>query len=253
MGVIRGVQMTHLSKEDEINALCQDQLASFRNMNWWLVPEHFIVFDLETTGLTPRTDSILEIGAVAVNKTKFLETGEVDVFECFIKQDKPIPIEAQRINHITNEMVKDGYSEYEALTKFFDFCNGRLMLSYNSPFDVKFLNWTSKRCKYAIEQEYLESVEDIYKLAKKYLSSEFAVDKRLSTVADKIGVKTNGYHRALIDSMSALYVYIFLKQVEFNQKHDTLLESSRRLSKLTGLDEKELIRDLLKQIYPEKR
>jgi DNA polymerase III subunit alpha, Gram-positive type len=241
------------STSTDIDEMCLKLLDTLKGMYWQLVPENFVIFDLETTGLTPRTDTILEIGAIAINKTRFLETGEVDVFECFIKQDKPIPPEAQRINHITDEMVKDGYSEYEALTKFFNFCNGKLMLSYNSPFDVKFLNWTSKRCKYPIEQEYLESVEDIYKLAKKYLSSEFVVDKRLSTIAEKIGVKTDAYHRALIDSASALYVYIFLKQVEFNEKHHSLIESSKRLSALLSLNEDEQLKGIFEQLYPSKK
>lgn len=229
--------------------LCRHLLSNLKDMYWWLVPENFVVFDLETTGLTPRSDAILEIGAISINKTKFLETGEVGVFECFVRQDQSIPTESQRVNHITNDMVKDGESEYEALSKFFEFCNGKLMLSYNSPFDTKFLKWTSKRCKYPIEEEYLESVEDIYSLAKRYISSEFVADRRLGTIAQKIGVKANELHRALPDSVAAFYVYIFIKQLEFNDKNYDLLQSSKRIASLTGVNEKDFIKEVMLKLY----
>ena len=66
------------STATDINAMCQKLLDTLKGMYWQLVPENFVIFDLETTGLTPRTDTILEIGAIAVNKAKFLETGEVE-------------------------------------------------------------------------------------------------------------------------------------------------------------------------------
>lgn len=227
-------------------------LDTFKNMYWWMVPEDFVIFDLETTGLTPRTDRILEIGAIAVNKKNFLETGAVDTFECFVKQDKPIPSEAQRINKISDEMVADGLSELDALAGFFKFCDGKFMLAYNSPFDVKFLNSTARRCKYPIEDEYLESVQDIYKLAKKYIKQDFVPDKRLGTIANAIGVKVEKSHRALVDALTAFYVYMFLKQLEFDHKHWDTIQSIKRMATVTGTDEKILINDLMITLYPPK-
>ena len=239
-------KLQHSPNEDD--SLGRSILEKLKNFYWWSIPEKFVIFDLETTGIAPRTDRIIEIGAVSIEKSQFLKTGKVDTFQCFIKQDKPIPREAQHINKITDAMVKDGFDEYDAIAKFFEFCEGRQLLCYNSPFDMKFLKWTAKRCNYPIEQEYLESIEDIYKLAKKYLDSEFVPDKRLSTIAEKIGVRCEVSHRALVDSISALYVYLFLKQLAFNDENYELINNSKRLAVVTGCDEKSLVDSVMREI-----
>ncbi len=223
----------------------------FKDLYWWLIPDKFVIFDLETTGLLPRRDRILEIGAISIDKEKFLENGFVEVFECFVRQEKSIPSGSQRINHITDMMVKDGYSEYEALKNFFDFCQGNVMFAYNSKFDVKFIEWTARRCNYPIEDEDLESVQDIYKLAKKYISQDFLPNRKLITIAEKIGVKVElgKQHRAGIDSATALYVYIFLKQLEFNEKHFSEIQSAKLLATVSDKNERFWLNDTMTAIY----
>lgn len=233
----------------DIDVTSRKLLNTFREMYWWMVPDNFVIFDLETTGITPRRDRILEIGAISINKKTFLENGVIDTFECFIKQEKPIPKEAQRINKITDEMVANGLSEIEALTNFFEFCKGKFMLAYNSTFDVKFLNWAAKRNQFPIEEEYLESVQDIYKLAKKYLKNDRITDKRLITIAEAIGIRAEQSHRALVDAVTAFYVYMFLKQLEFNDIHYDSLQSIKRVAAIVGGSEKEYVDSLMKSLY----
>jgi DNA polymerase-3 subunit alpha (Gram-positive type) len=215
----------------------EDLLITFRSKYWWEIPENFVIFDLETTGLNAKKDRILEIGAIHINKKDFLATGKVNTFECFIKQDSPIPLESQEIHHITDEMVVNGYSEHEALTKFFRFCDKKWLLSYNSPFDVGFLLSTGKRCNYPVELEDLESVEDIYKLAKKYINKGLVANKKLHTIAEVIGIKNTNPHRALGDALTSVYVYIFLKQLEFQDMHSDSLEAVKRMARVTGHNE----------------
>jgi DNA polymerase-3 subunit alpha (Gram-positive type) len=220
-----------------VESSLEDLLTTFRSKYWWEIPENFVIFDLETTGLNAKKDRILEIGAIHINKKDFLATGKVDTFECFIKQDSPIPLESQEIHHITDEMVVNGYSEHEALTKFFRFCDKKWLLSYNSPFDVGFLLSTGKRCNYPVELEDLESVEDIYKLAKKYISKGLVANKKLHTIAEVIGIKNTNPHRALGDALTSVYVYIFLKQLEFQDMHSDSLEAVKRMAQVTGHNE----------------
>jgi DNA polymerase-3 subunit alpha (Gram-positive type) len=227
----------------------QNLLATFRTKYWWEIPGDFVIFDLETTGLNAKKDRILEIGAIHVNKTDFLATGKIDTFECFIKQHAPIPLESQEIHHITDEMVATGLSEYEALSKFFRFCDRKWMLSYNSPFDVGFLLSTGKRCNYPVELEDLESVEDIYKLARKYINKGLVPNKKLHTIAEVIGVNNSNPHRALGDALTSFYVYIFLKQLEFQDMHFDYIKTAKQMAIVTGQNESETLEKLIAHHY----
>ncbi len=227
----------------------EDLLTTFRNKFWWEIPENFVIFDVETTGLNVKKDRILEIGAIHVNKKDFLATGKVDTFECFVKQDSPIPLESQEIHHITDEMVANGLSEHEALTKFFRFCDRKWLLSYNSPFDVGFLLNTGKRCNYPAELEDLKSVEDIYKLARKYINKGLVANKKLHTIAEVIGVKNSNPHRALGDALTSVYVYIFLKQLEFQDIHFDFIQTSKRLAAATGQNESQILDNYISHYY----
>lgn len=224
-------------------------LDTLRSMYWYEVPDNFVIFDLETTGLRAGTDRILEIGAIAVDKKKFLESGDLETFECFIKQDKPIPKHITKINHITDEMVANGLTETEALNSFFEFSKGNFLLAFNSPFDVNFLNATAKRTNYPIESEELDSVQDIYRLAKKYIPRDQLQNRKLITIAESIGIKTQSSHRALADSLLAFYVYIYLKQIEFGEENADILQSMKRLCIVTGEDEKKFVDNFFKEMY----
>lgn len=176
---------------------------------WDCLPNEFIVFDTETTGLTPKTDRIVEIGAILFRKDDYLKTGEVTSFQCFIKQDKPIPADATAINGITDEMVKDGDTEYAALTKFFEFVESRPLFAYNAKFDKDFLLATAKRCDY-FDQDFKLEVEDVIPLVSEVFND--LPNRKLVTVAKRIGRQNAGAHRALNDCVMALHVLIHCKQ-----------------------------------------
>lgn len=233
---------------DELQTL-ESILSTFRSMYWWKIPKKFVVFDLETTGLNPRTHRIIEIGAILIDTANFLRDGSVETFQCFVKQAAPIPKDAQLINGITDDMVENGLSEYEALSGLFGFCHGKKLMAYNSAFDAKFLRAASKRCGFPIEDEELEGIEDIYVLARKYISKERVADRRLSTIAGSIGVRSNEKHRALQDSLLALYVYVYLKQLEFVDEHHDIIDSVKNLSRVTGINEKKYIDDIMRAMY----
>lgn len=76
----------------------------------------YCVFDLETTGISFRTEKITEIGIMKVRN------GEViDSFETFVNPEKPIPMRVQEITHITDEMVKDAPTIEEIMPKVLEF------------------------------------------------------------------------------------------------------------------------------------
>jgi DNA polymerase III epsilon subunit family exonuclease len=194
------------------------------NAKFSTLPDRCVVFDTETTGLTPRTDSILEIGAVLFDKEDYKKTGEIQSFQIFIKQSKPIPKEATAINKITDDMVLDGVSEYEALTNFFEFVGEREVYAYNAKFDRDFITETAKRCGYH-DTDYKFKVKDILKIVRESCANEGLYDFKLATVAKHFEIEVVGAHRALKDSVMALQVFVRIQQQKAIALHaDVALE-----------------------------
>ncbi|MCA1949836.1 MAG: 3'-5' exonuclease [Treponema sp.] len=95
----------------------------------------FIAFDTETTGLEPKTDRIVEIGAV-----KFDSLGPIGRFSVLINPGIPMPAEASRVNGITDEMLSKQPPIEEVLPDFLSFIGSGVLVAHNAPFDLSFIN-----------------------------------------------------------------------------------------------------------------
>ena len=100
----------------------------------------FVAFDLETTGLTPVVDRIVEIGAVR------FRAGEVlDTFQTLMDPKMPITPGASATNGITDDMVKGQPTIEEVLPRFMDFLGQDIPVAHHAPFDVGFLTYDISR------------------------------------------------------------------------------------------------------------
>lgn len=97
-------------------------------------PNDFCVVDLETTGLMPEWDEIIEIGAI-----KVINGQEVERFQTFVKPEYEIPEFITELTGITNEMVADAPGPGYALPTFLEFLGDLPIVGYNVGFDVRFL------------------------------------------------------------------------------------------------------------------
>ena len=95
---------------------------------------NYVVFDLETTGLSPIDNEITEIGAVKVIDGKVSDT-----FEMLVKPNQKISQKITDLTGITNEMVADKPLIEEVLPKFIDFVEGLPLVAHNVDFDYGFL------------------------------------------------------------------------------------------------------------------
>ncbi len=94
----------------------------------------FVAFDLETTGLSSRTDRIIEIGAVILKNGE-----ELDRFQTFVDPERPLERRIVELTGITDEMLRGAPKIEEVLPKFLDFCGDRLLCAHNSEFDTGFI------------------------------------------------------------------------------------------------------------------
>lgn len=168
-----------------------------------LVPQEtigktYVVFDLETTGLNPAVDEIIEIGAVKIVDGKLTET-----FSCFVKPSKPIPAEATAINNITNAMVASAYKINQVFPDFYKFCEGAILVGHNAiEFDCKFLDVIAKKMGYKLTDERLDTL---------MMSREKLSHLRfhnLKTICGYLGVELIGAHRAVNDTIATAQVFL---------------------------------------------
>ena len=97
------------------------------------IPNNYVVFDIETTGLDPEFDEIIEIGAV-----KIKDGIKIDTFNSLIKPEYEIDEFITELTGITNEMVENAPSIDEVLPKFMDFIKDYIIIGHNVNFDINF-------------------------------------------------------------------------------------------------------------------
>lgn len=148
----------------------------------------FVVFDLETTGLDPETDSIIEIGAVRVVNGKI-----TDSFQKLINPKKHISEDATAVNHITDSMVKGCPTIKEVLPDFLDFVGNNILAAHNAGFDAAFLREACQKCGLTAPTKFFDTMRlNVYWPNLK--------NRKLETFLKAAGIQNDGSHRALSDA-----------------------------------------------------
>ena len=177
----------------------------------------YCVLDIETTGLSFRTEKITELGAIKI------KNGEIiDEFECFVNPEKPIPSKIVDITHITDEMVKDADTIAEALPKFLEFMGDDVLVAHNASFDIGFLKYNAEQLGLKLENSYIDTLplaKQLFPNFKKY---------KLGLIADKLDIKVENAHRALDDVITLVKV--------FNVMIDEM--KKKNISKIGEIDDK---------------
>jgi len=173
----------------------------------------YCVLDLETTGLSFRTEKITEIGIMKV------KNGEVvDSFSCFVNPEKPIPPKVVEVTNITDDMVKDAETIEQVFPKMLDFIKDSVLVAHNADFDIGFLKYNAKQLGYNLDNTYMDTLrlsKELFPDFKKY---------KLGIIAEKLGIKVEVAHRALDDVDTTVKVlnvmFDMLKEKQVNTLED---------------------------------
>lgn len=191
---------------------------------------NFVVFDLETTGLSTRYDKITEFGAIR------FENGQVvDKLDILINPERKIPKAIVEKTHITDEMVKDQPTIEQVIDKILAFMDNAILVSHNITFDYGFINENLKRMG---RPELVKPAIDTLSLSR-YLFPDSS-SHRLGSLSKNLGLDTYNdeeAHRADFDAraLNDVWLAILSKLTKNNKdlKHSDLgnLKSTKAMLK----------------------
>ena len=169
--------------------------------------DEFVVFDIETTGLSATNCKITEIGAVKI------KNGEVlDRFNIFVNPECPIPAEIVELTGITDEMVADADKIDVVLPKFFEFVGDRLLIAHNADFDTGFIRVAAKEQGLEFKNPYFDTLG----LARAIIPE--LKSHKLDRLADHYKLGEFNHHRACDDA--EMLANIFFKMIEQLKESD---------------------------------
>lgn len=174
----------------------------------------YVVFDIETTGLSKEKEMITEIGAVKVADGKI-----IDRFSTFVNPQRPISAEITKLTGITDDMVKDAPTIENVLPEFLKFCEDTVLVAHNASFDTGFIRIAAERAGLG---ELHHTIVDTLELARALLPE---LNKhKLNIVCEHLGVTLNGHHRAVNDAEATAEVFIKFLDMLAEKKIFTLDE-----------------------------
>ncbi len=162
----------------------------------------YVIFDIETTGLNPNEESLIEIGAAVYESGKLKER-----FHTFAEPEVPLSHATTELTGITDDMLKGAPGQKEALESFIGFLGDRIAVAHNGrAFDINFLKVVRKREGIAFDCPYLDTLP----IARGVLKN--LGNHRLETLAEHYGFGNFNHHRAEDDSL--MLANIFEKLIE---------------------------------------
>jgi DNA polymerase-3 subunit epsilon len=169
-----------------------------------------VVYDTETTGLNPKTDEILSIGAIKIKGDKILTS---EKFEIFVKPSCDIKVESIKIHQIRNIDLQNGYEPQIALEKFLNFIGSRPLVGYYLEFDIAMINkYLKPLLGIKLPNKQIE-VSGMYHDKKIKLIPDGIIDLRFDVIMKDLGLPIFGKHDAINDAIMTAMMYVKLKNI----------------------------------------
>jgi DNA polymerase-3 subunit alpha (Gram-positive type) len=172
-----------------------------------IYPKDYVVIDMEMTGLSAKQNKVIEIGAVRVRDGKVTDT-----LELFVNPKCRIPEKITELTGITDEMVKTGLPEDEAMEQLLSFIGEDVIVGQNVNFDYSFLKQWEVNHKRKIERIGCDTL----KIARHLLPPE--QPKELENLCEYFHIDRIRAHRALDDAMETGLVFECLKKLAEGKK-----------------------------------
>lgn len=202
---------THLAMENE--QLINEETSNLRpkkGESLIAFPSDYVVIDIETTGLSPKNDSIIELAALQINDNQIS-----DSFSVLVNPGFKIPTEITDLTGITNRMIKNEKKIEEVLPDFLRFVGDMHVVGYRVNFDINFIYDNSMAL---LKKPFCNVFTDVWRIARRILCE--LPHHTLSDVADYYKIDCTKHHRALDDCKITQSVFSKLKDSILNEYAD---------------------------------
>ncbi|MDH4943516.1 3'-5' exonuclease [Sulfurimonas sp. C5] len=166
-----------------------------------------VVFDTETTGLNPKEDEVLSIGAVKIKENKIITS---QTFEVYLKNTKEIDPKSIEIHKIRPCDLKDAKESQEAIKEFLYFIGSSKLVGYYLEFDVEMIN------KYIRPLLGIELPNEMVEVSELYFDKTITlipqgnIDLRFDTIMQSLDLPRMGAHNAVNDAIMTAMIYLKL-------------------------------------------
>lgn len=185
----------------------------------------FVVFDIETTGLSYKNDRITEIGALK------MENGEIiDKMSLLINPGKGIPVEIQELTGITDAMVAGSLAFEEAISKISGFFGNHPLVAHNASFDYSFLRSAFERCGRVLDNTVIDTLafsKLIFPNMNRY---------NLKALCKTLNINLENHHRALDDALATSEILKIMLDKFGENDLNSLNEEARKKINYKQLD-----------------
>lgn len=169
--------------------------------------EHYVVIDVETTGLSPDSDEIVEIGAVKVRNQE-----EEATFKALVKIENKLPQDVSQLTGLTEDILQsEGRRLADVLSEFLAFVGDLPVVAHNGDFDYDFLRASCEKLGLPL---FSNRRTDTLPLARRYV--EQVPNYKLETLLDYFCIPVTRLHRSLDDCFATMQLYQKLNEIRHN-------------------------------------
>ncbi len=162
----------------------------------------YAILDIETTGLSPVNDKIIEIAIYIYNGKEI-----INEYSTLINPERNIPFNITRLTGITNEMVKDAPGFWEIAKDIIILTEGKSIVAHNASFDFNFIRNEFRSLGYNFKRDRLCTV----KLSRKIIPNHKSYS--LGKLCKELGIKIDGRHRAAGDAFATVKLFEHLLKI----------------------------------------
>lgn len=170
--------------------------------------DEYVCFDCETTGLNPKKDEIISIGAIIIKDNKILHSKK---FERFAKTEQPLTPENIKIHHIRECDIENARNINEVIDEFLEFIGNRPLVGYYLEFDCAMINkYIKPTIGIKLPNKQYEVSEIYFDQAIKH-NAGANIDLRFDTIMSRLNLPMLGKHDAINDVIMTAMIFIKLQ------------------------------------------
>ncbi len=195
----------HVVNIEKFEALEQDTMFGEKNRyNKKILGKKIVVFDIETTGLDPEQDQIIEIGAVKIDNGNIIEK-----FASFVRPTVEISRDITNLTGISQDMVENAPDVQDVIKDFYDFTHDCIISGHNIiNFDIKFIRREGEIMGLDFDNELIDTLSEARTARLKLTKFN------LSALTNYLGIKLEGAHRAWNDAYATAQVLLRLNEIK---------------------------------------